>query len=330
VNTDGVLSSEANERIFREQIVPMFLTGAPPQERPVAVIVGGQPGVGKTAVTAMVKEALGRTGGFININMDFYNPFHPSYHRWRTEDETTASTRVRPDGELWWAKAQQYAIDSRCHVVLESAMRYPSEFEDIAHTFHQAGCQVELAIVAVPEALSRLGILARYWTEVQEVGHGRLIDPAIHDECYQGVLRGAAAVDAARLAHAAFGFRRSGEVVYANAVGADGLWQAPAGLAAAVRHEWTRLWTPGESAWYLTNFARLSAVIAPRWRAELATIHAAAEPLLANYHPTKARLAFPARRALESGIRPAGQQPAAGLPATKPPIGMPRAAGRGQ
>jgi hypothetical protein len=37
----GARSDEGNERIFREQIVPMFLTGAPAQKQPVAVIVGG-------------------------------------------------------------------------------------------------------------------------------------------------------------------------------------------------------------------------------------------------------------------------------------------------
>ncbi|GAA2705289.1 zeta toxin family protein [Micromonospora olivasterospora] len=277
---DGVLSEEANERIFREQIVPMFLTGAPTREHPVLVIVGGQTGAGKTAVTAMVKRALGASSGFININMDFYNPMHPSFHRWQAEDETTASAKVRPDGERWWDKAQQYAIDNRCHVVLESAMRYPSEFEDIARRFHNAGYRVEVAIVAVPEALSRLGILHRYWEEVQEVGRGRLIDTAIHDECYRGVIRGAQAVDTQALAHAAFAFRRSGEVVYANAVTADGTWQRPAALAAAITAEHHRPWPPGEQAWYLNNSQQLRAAIDPRWHATLAAIDAAAAPLM--------------------------------------------------
>ncbi|MGW5689001.1 zeta toxin family protein [Nonomuraea sp. NPDC003754] len=74
------LSEEANERIFREQIVPMVLTGAARQDAPVVVIVGGQTGAGKTAITSMVKRALGQAGSFLNINMDFYNPFHPQYH----------------------------------------------------------------------------------------------------------------------------------------------------------------------------------------------------------------------------------------------------------
>jgi Mrp family chromosome partitioning ATPase len=104
---DDVLSAEDNEQIFRKHIVPMFLTGPPTQPKPVVVIVGGQTGAGKTAVTTMVKHALGQRGAF--INMDFYNPMHPRYHRWRAEDEYTASDRVRPTGERTSATAEYCA-----------------------------------------------------------------------------------------------------------------------------------------------------------------------------------------------------------------------------
>lgn len=302
---DGVLSEAANEWIFRDQIVPMFLAGAPAQDHPVLVIVAGQTGAGKTAVTAMVKHAL-RTSGFITINMDFYNPMHPSFHRWQTEDETTASTKVRPDGERWWNKAQQYAIDHRCHVVLESAMRYPSEFEDIARRFHQAGHRVEVAIVAVPEALSRLGILSRYWDEVQAVNRGRLIDPAIHDECYRGVIRGAHAIDEQQLAHAAFAFRRSGEVVYANTLTADSTWKHPPALAATINHEHHRPWAPAERAWYLNNSRKLREAIDPRWHTTLNAIDVAAAPLIGQ---PSTHAAGAAALAIPSSTRQALHQP---------------------
>ncbi|MET8088176.1 zeta toxin family protein [Micromonospora sp. NPDC005237] len=317
-----MLSEDANERIFREQIVPMFLTGAPSQQRPVVVIVGGQTGAGKTAVTAMVKQALGAGSGFININMDFYNPMHPSFHRWQTEDETTASAKVRPDGERWWNKAQQYSIDNRCHVVLESAMRYPSEFEDIARRFHDAGYRVEVAIVAVPEALSRLGILHRYWSEVQEVGRGRLIDTAVHDECYRGVIRGAHAVDTQDLAHVAFAFRRNGEVVYANTTTATSTWQRPPALAAAVTAEHERPWTATERAWYLSNSLQLRRVIDPGWHRVLDAIDAAAAPLLTSSPADRARVAA---LALRGSTRDAIQRPAdlPSTPRTSPAIDRP-------
>lgn len=274
----GVLSHEANERTFREQIVPKFLTGPPAQERPVLVIVGGQTGAGKTAATTMVKRALGAAGGFVNIDMDLYNPEHPAWVSWQAADPVSASVLVRPDGESWWVKAQDYAMENRMHVVLESAMRYPSEFEDVARRFLDEGYRVEVALVAVPESVSRLGILERYWEGVRDSGRGRLVDPEIHGETYRGVLRGAGAVDAGGLVHFACALRRDGAGVYINQVDTVGAWQRPPGLAQAVDQERSRTWTVPEARSFLTAVRRLSRELDPTWHQTLQTIQALGEP----------------------------------------------------
>ncbi|MGK5440437.1 zeta toxin family protein [Micromonospora sp. URMC 105] len=61
---DGVLSEDANERIFRGADRPDVPHWCPVPAGPVVVIAGGQTGAGKTAVTAMVKQALGAGSGF--------------------------------------------------------------------------------------------------------------------------------------------------------------------------------------------------------------------------------------------------------------------------
>ncbi|MET7423397.1 zeta toxin family protein [Dactylosporangium sp. NPDC005555] len=279
------LPEEMNEEIFRGRIVPAFLTGPPARDNPVVVIVGGQTGAGKTEMTKMVRRALGGPGEYTNIDMDLYNPMHPGFTRWQAEDPATASAKVRPDGELWWTKAQRYAIEQRQNVVLESAMRDPSEFEDIAAAFRGGGYRVEVALAAVPSALSRLGVLSRYHDEVETSGQGRYVSPAGHDACYEGVLRGAAAVDAGGLADAAFAFRRSGAAVYANHADADGTWRAPAGLAAAVEQERQRPWTDAERAAYQQAMARERARGGDEWRPELDAVDRLAAPLLRDGTP---------------------------------------------
>jgi hypothetical protein len=326
------MTPEENEEVFRKQIVPAFLTGPPSRERPVAVIVGGQTGAGKTEVTKLVKQQLGEPGTYTNINMDFYNAMHPDFAGWQAEDPATASARVRPDGELWWTKAQEYAIEHRHDVVLESAMRDPSEFEDIAARFHGAGYRVEAALLAVPPALSRLGVLSRYQDEVEEVGTGRYVDPAVHDECCAGVLRGAAAVDAGGLADSAVAYRRSGEVVYANHVDADGNWLEPARLAEAVEEERRRPWTEPERVAYEHDIADLRERAGQEWAAELDAIDRAAAPLLHREEPPDLDAAAArirqAREAVAE-VRQAGPEPEPGPepgpePEPEPPAAGPR------
>ncbi|MFJ3883195.1 zeta toxin family protein [Streptomyces sp. NPDC090077] len=67
--TRYVLSEAENERIFRERVIPQQLVGTP-QQRPIAVIVSGQTGAGKTAITSAVTRALAARGEAVNINLD--------------------------------------------------------------------------------------------------------------------------------------------------------------------------------------------------------------------------------------------------------------------
>lgn len=319
----GVLSEEANERIFREQIVPKFLTGPPAQERPLLIIVGGQTGAGKTAATTMVKRALGAAGGFVDIDMDLYNPEHPAFVSWQAANPILASALVRPDGERWWVRAQDHAIENRMHVIVESAMRYPSEFEDVARRFRDGGYRVEVALIAVPESVSRLGILQRYWQEIRDSGQGRRIDREVHDETYRGVMRGAAAVDDGGLAQFACALRRDGAGVYVNQVDTTGSWQRPPELAHVVDAERRRPFDAQENVWFARKVSTLHAALPPEWRQELEAIQRAASPLLVP-HDIEAAEAVEAQRITMEGFpsqvralppaSPAAEQPQASAP----------------
>src|SRR5262249_14791888 len=303
------------------------LAGATTQEHPVVVFVGGQTGAGKTAITDMIKNVLAQRGEFINVNMDFYKPHHPSFAQLQAADETTASAYVRPDGQIWWDKAQDFAIAHRNDVVLETAMRTPAEFETITAKFRAAGYRIETAIVAVPGAVSRLGILDRFWNELQGEGHGRYVEQASHDATYAGVIRAADAVDAGHLSDRVFVFRRGGEVVYSNHLTPEGEWARPPATAEAVHGERTRTWTAAEERWFIHNIERLRNEIDLRWRAEVDEIAELGRPLSPGMHPAEApRPALPPAPERAAPARTQGTTPEAGAPPEthpRPPVGPP-------
>jgi hypothetical protein len=285
---EGQLPLEENRRIFREQIAPVFLDGCTPQRAPVAVIVAGQTGAGKTAVTRMVKDALDRTGTAAWINMDFYNPHHPEYARWQAERPQEADALVRPDGDLWWEQAQEYALARGFNILLESAMVSPAEYEDICRRIQSAPLppgvapyRIETAFVAVPGPISRLGIMSRYLEELQELGHGRLVDPGIHDAALRGVLRGATAFEREGLGDYAAVLRRNGHTVHAQRITRGG--PTPEGqlpLVAAIEREHARVQSPAEAAQFAARHAA-AVLIAPDFALpELDHIARAAAPLL--------------------------------------------------
>ncbi|PIM66759.1 hypothetical protein CTU88_40955 [Streptomyces sp. JV178] len=291
---EGRLPLAENQRIFREQIAPVFLDGCAPQRAPVAVIVAGQTGAGKTAVTRMVKDALDRGGPSAWINMDFYNPQHPEYARWQAERPQEADALVRPDGDRWWEQAQDLALSRGYNILLESAMVTPAEYEDICRRIRSARLpegvapyRIETAFVAVPGPVSRLGVMTRYLDELQRHGHGRLVDPDIHDAALRGVVRGAAALEREGLGDFASVLRRGGETVHMQHIAPGGLSSDVAGtrgagasLVAAVEREHARVQTTAEAAQFVARHAA-AVVMAPDYALpELDRVARSAAPIL--------------------------------------------------
>ncbi|MEU6801815.1 zeta toxin family protein [Streptomyces neyagawaensis] len=291
---EGRLPLAENQRIFREEIAPVFLDGCAPQRAPVAVIVAGQTGAGKTAVTRMVKDALDRGGPSAWINMDFYNPHHPEYARWQAERPQEADALVRPDGDRWWEQAQDLALSRGYNILLESAMVTPAEYEDICRRIRSARLpegvapyRIETAFVAVPGPVSRLGVMTRYLDELQRHGHGRLVDPDIHDAALRGVVRGAAALEREGLGDFASVLRRGGETVHMQRIAPGGVSSDVAGtrgagasLVAAVEREHARVQTTAEAAQFVARHAA-AVVTAPDYALpELDRIARSAAPIL--------------------------------------------------
>lgn len=74
----GPLSPERNESIFRNDILPDYLPEAMRQAgRPRMILLGGQPGAGKTAVLIASHVELDEAGMTIRIVGDDLRSYHP-------------------------------------------------------------------------------------------------------------------------------------------------------------------------------------------------------------------------------------------------------------
>jgi UDP-N-acetylglucosamine kinase len=273
------LSEERAREIFYDDIVPEQFGRGVRQDEPVAVFVAGQPGAGKTRTTASLKAKLDARGGAIVVDADVYKAYHPLYRRLMAEDDQRAAALLSPDSGRWMRMAQEWLAEHRIDALTKTTMRDESYFARPAETFRRAGYRIEAAIMAVPEAQSRLGILDRYEAQVRSAGHGRLTLRDNHDSAYRGVLTTAEAIDRDRLADAVSVYRRGDELLYANHLTGDGDWRWPAGTREAIEKERARLWTPEESERFAETYARLARDLGPEFHDELADIARTAAPL---------------------------------------------------
>ncbi len=244
-----LLDEAESGRIFRDRIVPDQLSGVP-QEQPVVVFVGGQPGDGKATITAMVKAVLHHRGRPVVLNAGAYEPYHPRFHEPITDVPTTAGKYVEADGRRWLDQAEELVIAERYDAIVETEFLDPDGFAASAARFKEAGFQVEVAILAMHEALSRFGVLERHMRALENFGFGRLAVQSVHDAGYVGVLRAAELIDQGEWADRIAVLRPDGQLIYGNQRDA-GQWQRPAQTSDAITWERDRPWTVVESRNFL-------------------------------------------------------------------------------
>ncbi|EGZ71831.1 hypothetical protein NEUTE2DRAFT_157949 [Neurospora tetrasperma FGSC 2509] len=240
--TSWTLTPSARLEIFTTQILPAelqpYLPSSPPSPTasttkdttttrrcPLAILIVGQTGAGKTRLAPLLRRAMTAyhpshrpPAHFI---ADTYKTYHPHYASCVAQfPPAQASVLAGLDARLWLQMACQHAAEAGIDVLVESACRHPDDFCKLVEIFSMAGYTVKVAILAVPEGVSRLGCLVRYWKRLPEAGSRglpvRLTPKRVHDESYQGLVEAARFVDESDAVDGVVVVRRGEEVAFWN------------------------------------------------------------------------------------------------------------------
>ncbi|MGW1619940.1 zeta toxin family protein [Streptomyces sp. NPDC002172] len=254
-NSPGSLPAQESSEVLHRVILPGTARAAVRQDRPVVVVVAGQPGAGKTRIADLVQAVLDHRGGAVRIGRDLYKLFHRQYADALAADVRTAGALVRPDTVRWQAGVEAHVREMGFDAVVESALADPDDFRASSGAYRAAGHRIEVVAVATPEALSQLGIVDRFLTEASD-GGGRYVSWDNHDRCAKNLLTTLAVIEAERLADRVTVVRRDGTLLYANELTPDGDWRRRPAADRAVRLERARPWTAPETAVFRRELAR--------------------------------------------------------------------------
>lgn len=242
----AVLSEGRHRDVFLEWILPRAVSGAVHQDKPVTVFVAGQPGSGKSTVSALIHRVLGQRGGAVLVSSDLYKRWHPQYPALMAEDDRTAGVKVRPTVRRWQAEVEEHARSNRFDTVVETALADPEEFRTVVAAYRRAGYRVEVAVLATPESWSQLRVLDRYLRQLESDGSGRYVSWAHHARCSVGLTATLTYAEVEQLADRITVLGRSGNVLYNSAPLSDAR-RRPAGAARAVDMERSRPWSAPET-----------------------------------------------------------------------------------
>ena len=231
------LTDERHEAIFQTRIRPKFIdASANRSDHPVAIILGGQPGAGKSGLLHLATARLQSEGGVVVINGDDFRSYHPAYQRLQMTDPLNAARYTDHDSGRWVEKMIRAAMDERVNLVIESTMRRVEIFDYTSSALRDAVYRVEAHALAVPERLSWLGVHMRY----EEMRRGgalpRFTAREAHDAGASGMLITLDAIERQSLADRVVVASREGVILYEN-THLNGIWRQPLAAMAAVVQE---------------------------------------------------------------------------------------------
>ncbi|OFQ59859.1 zeta-toxin [Fusobacterium sp. HMSC065F01] len=150
-------TDEELEIKFKE-ILEYYKSIYSPTENPKVVLLGGQPGAGKSGLENMVNVKK----NYVSISGDDYREYHPRFKEINLEYGREASKYT----QQWAAEITEKLIKElrkeKYNLIIEGTLRTAELPLKEANAFKKAGYKVELNVVVVKSEKSRLGTLERY------------------------------------------------------------------------------------------------------------------------------------------------------------------------
>jgi hypothetical protein len=172
-------------------------------------------------------------------------------------DETAMPAATAQASAAWVRMSIDHAAEHGYNAVVEGTFRNPATTLGTAAHFAAAGHRVHIVALAVPEVVSRLSCLERYYSDHAAGRSGRWTPMAAHDAGYTGTPATVAAAEAHPAVHRITVVDRAGQILFDDTRDAHGRWQRTPGAAAALTARRELPLTPDERQQWLTTYAKV-------------------------------------------------------------------------
>lgn len=166
----------------QQYIIGFYRPDATPSEKPVAIIVGAQPGSGKSLLENVALQDLGYNA--IVCNLDKLRDFHPSADKIKSDHEAYYPELTGDYAWKWREGLMDHCVKNRLNFVMEVTFANGDDINKLMQQLKESDYRVDLKLLAVHPKLSLLGTQVRYEKQKFEEASGRMIDKEAHDERY--------------------------------------------------------------------------------------------------------------------------------------------------
>lgn len=200
---------------------------------PMAVIIGAQPGAGKSHAHPLIANQYPERT-FLTVDSDKLRRSHPAFEQIITTDLLRMPVLTNAAAAAWTRMQIDQALTHRLDVLVENSFHTPELVTRQAAQFHQAGYRVHVMVLAVPGHNSRLDMVGRFLSNYHDQGFARWTNLASHTAGYNGTPQALTALEQSPAVAAMTVIDRAETALYDNFRRSDGQWTYPTGASLAL------------------------------------------------------------------------------------------------
>jgi len=163
-------------------VIDFYRSGKTSPENPIAIIIGAQPGSGKSLLENVARDELVNNG--VICSLDELREFHPHADKIRSDYEAYYPVLTGDYAWKWREGLMAYCVANRLNFILEVTFANGADINKMMQILKENEYRVDLKLLAVHPKLSLLGTQARYEKQKLDEASGRIISKEDHDERY--------------------------------------------------------------------------------------------------------------------------------------------------
>lgn len=166
---------------LKEKALSLCCSGKSPSDQPVAVLMAGQPGAGKTSLLKQLFE-LPNYQNMVHLSMDRLHSLHPDFHKQKSERLTRS--RIHEELRPVMAYLSSQCLGRRYNVVYDMIMSDPEQSLIQIKELQELGYGVEVHALSVNYLDSLLSLCNRFIVENSRGVEAQWMPLEVHDYSY--------------------------------------------------------------------------------------------------------------------------------------------------
>lgn len=243
-----------------EDILEQYAPGTASLRFPRLVILGGQPGAGKSTILNKIASSFDPDKQPVIAAMDNLREFHMAARAIVNHHPFGYAIFTNEEAWEWTRKLLTHARQARNNTIYEGTLRAAAPVEVMIEAFQSEGFAVDLHALAVNSKHSIQGIYRRYERQHETLDIPRWTPIAFHDDSYRNFPQTVAYLEANAGFEKVVVYRRDNSVLYQNSDRTTA-WKSARDAIVAERQ---RAWTSEEKADLVRSWSETVGRIAER------------------------------------------------------------------